>query len=191
MILKKIVQGGKAIFKTKFSKLFIFINLLAVFIISPLAMVRSGTAYEESFITSIAECIPLYVIAVVIILVFFMYKPKACSLLVLPIAYLLLIPLYILILYLFGPLLSKSIGIDTWASFYATRIIHFYAFPLIAITLGLAIYLARYFTMPKGESVPFLLQLREFKPRRKVTIILVSIIVMVVTEYVLFAIATM
>ena len=179
--------------KTKFSKVFIFSNLVAVVLGSPLVMIAGEMAYEENFLTCIAECIPLYLIVMIIILVFFLYRPKACSLFVLPIAYLLLIPLYVGVLFIFLLPLSNIIGADTWSIFLANRFFNFFALPIVAITSCMALYLnlTESLRLARGDTMPLLLRLRELNIRKKMKIMILSIIVVVVLEYILYAMATM
>ena len=192
-MLKKMIQGSKGIFKTTFSKVFIFANLAAVVFGSTLVMVGSSLGYEENFLICIADCIPLYLIAVIAILVFFMYRPEACGVFVLPIAYLLLTPLYFCALYIFGPLLSaKTIGIDTWVFFLIDRF-NFFVIPLIVITLGMAICLnlTASIKVARGGAIPLLLLLRKANVWKKIMITGVSVFVVVVLEYIFVAMATM
>ena len=175
-------------FKTKFSKIFtFFINVGAAILGSPLAL---SIYQEENSLMGIVECIPLYLIAIVVILSFFMYRPKECSLFVLPVSYALLIPLYICVLYISGPLLIRSsIGIDTWVIFFATRIVLFYSFPLILITLGLAFYLnlKKHSQETRDGLIPFLLRLGYYPKQKKRKVLFVSVIVMLVLQVIMIA----
>ena len=195
--------------KITFSKFFIFVNLWAVVFASPLAIATfqtetplfrllatknvtagGGIAYRENLLTSMAECIPLYLVAVIFILIFFMYKPKECSLFALPLAYALLIPLYICVLLIFGPVINGFVGLDTWAIYFATRFVYFYSLPLIAITLGLAFYLNKYLEKRVACPTPFLLRLGDYPIQKKKKVLMINIIVMVVLQVILLMVST-
>ena len=193
-----------------FSKFFVFLNLLAVVLISPLSIIilkddiplypyfmikhelaaEAMAYYKENLLTCIAECIPLYLIALILILLFFMYRPKECSVFILPLAYLLLIPLYIVVLFIFGPLMnSRTIDIETWSVFLMMRVVPFYAVPLICITSGIAFYLKKRLEKVSAGSLPFLLRLRTCTLGKKRKIMLMCLIAMASLLIILFIVS--
>jgi len=170
--------------KTHFSTLFTIINAAGVAFTSQ--MVISVGDNSLSHLVATVECIPLYLISLIAILIFFLYKPKTCSLFVLPRAYVWLIPLYLFVIFVTREI--SFFNLENLSFFFWTKIIPFYIIPLVAITFGMVFYLDLKKSGKKAQagSMPFLLRIGEYTPQRKRKILIIALTVMAVLQGILF-----
>jgi len=107
-------------------------------------IIADGIAYIDNIMVYIAICSPIYLLALIYIIVFLKCRPKSCGIFALPISFILLpVLMFGLILMLGRVLLGRLYSMDEWAWLGSQVIIPLYSIPLFVITLCIAIYIIK------------------------------------------------
>ena len=102
-------------------------------------IITDGVVYRDNLLSDVVSFFPIYMLAVIYIVVILRFRPKACSLYVLPASFFMLPFLFFTGVIIFYPVLGYMFSMEVWAATLYQVIFPLYSIPLFFITLLIAI----------------------------------------------------